>query len=98
MRSKCTKQRGLPSAQQPRDVPPKVIRKSLPTVAWHKEISGFPVTEGRRKIGDKTWLSIPRYELIISKLLVLFQTIKMDELIYREHIFVGNGRPYYHIA
>ena len=33
LRSKCTKQRGLLPAQQPRDVPPKVIKKSLPTVA-----------------------------------------------------------------
>ena len=79
MRSKCTKQRGLPPAQQPRDVPPKVIRKSLPIVARDKEISRLLVTEGRRKISDETRLSIPRYKLIVSKLLELFQTIKMDK-------------------
>ena len=54
MSSKHTKQRDLPPVQQPRDVPPKVIRKSLPTVARHKEISRFLVTEGQRKISDKT--------------------------------------------
>ena len=98
MRSKRTKQRGLPSAQQSRDVPPTVIRKSLPTVARYKKISGLPVTEGRRKISDKTRLSIPRYELVIPKLLGLFQTIKVDELVYRVHVSISNGRLDYHTA
>ena len=54
LRSKHTKQRGLPPTQQPRDVPPKVIKKSLPTVTRYKKISGLLVTEGRRKISNKT--------------------------------------------
>ena len=98
MKSKHTKQRGLPSAQQPRDVPPKVIRKSLPTVARHKKISGLLVTEGRRKISDEMRLSIPRDELVIPKLLGFFQTIKVDELVYREHIPIRNGRLDDHTA
>ena len=85
MKSKRTKQRGLPLAQQPRDVPPKVIRKCLPTVARHKKIFGLPVTEGQQKISDETRLSIPRDELVIPKLLGFFQTIKVDKLVYREH-------------
>ena len=98
MRSKCTKQRGLPLVQQPRDVPLKVIRKSLPTIARYKKISRLLVTKGRQKIGDKTRLSILRYELIISKLLRLFQTIKVDDLFYREHVSISYGRPDYHTA
>ena len=98
MRSKRTKQRGLPPAQQPKDVHLKVIRKSLQTVARYKKISGLPVTEGRRKISDETRLSIPRYEFIIPKLLGLFQTIKVDELVYCEHVSISNGRPNYHTA
>ena len=72
LKSKRTKQRGLPPAQQPRDVPSKVIKKCLPIVARHKKISGLPVMEGRRKISDETRLSIPRDELVIPKLLGFF--------------------------
>ena len=96
MRSKRTKQRGLPPAQQPRDVPPKVIRKSLPTIARYKKISRLLITKGRQKINNETRLSILRYELIIPKLLGLFQTIKVDELVYCEHVSISNGHLDYH--
>ena len=92
MKSKRTKQRGLPPAQQPRDVPPKFIRKCLPTVAQHEKIYGLPVTEGQRKISDESRLSIPRDELVIPKLHGFFQMIKVDELVHRQHIPIRNGR------
>ena len=52
MEGKRTKLRGLPLAQQPRDVPPKVVRKSLPTMARHEEKPRLPITEGQWKIND----------------------------------------------
>ena len=93
LKSKRTKQRGLPLTQQPRDVPPKVIRKCLLTVAQHEKISGLPVIEGRRKISDETRLSVLGDELVIPKLSGFFQTIKVDELVHRQHIPIRNGRP-----
>ena len=40
-------------------------------------------------INNQTRLSIPRYKLIISKFLGLFQTVQMDELIDRDHVSVA---------
>ena len=81
MGGKRTKLRGLPPAQQPRDVPQKVIKKCLPTIARHEEKPRLPITEGRWKINDEARLSILGYKLIISKLLGFFQMIEMDKLI-----------------
>ena len=98
MGGKCTKLRGLPSAQQPRDTPPKVIRKSLPTIARHEEKPRLPITEGRWKINDEVRLSIPGYKLVISKLLGLFQMVEMDELVKHDHIPISYDRPNHHAA
>ena len=85
--------RGLPPAQQPRDVSPKVIRKSLPTIARNEEKLGLPVTEGRWKINDETGLPIPGHKLVIPKLLEFFQMVEIDELVYRDHIPISYDRP-----
>ena len=65
---KLTKLRGLPLTQQPRDIPPKVIKKSLPTISRYKEISRLPVTEGRREIDDETRPFILGHKLIVAEL------------------------------
>ena len=72
LKSKHTNMRGLPPAQQPRDIPPKVIGQSLPTIARNKEVSGLPITEGRGKINYKTGAPVPGNELIIPKFLRFF--------------------------
>ena len=72
MQGKCTKLKGLPPMRQPRDIPPKVVKKGLLTVTRHKEVPTLPVTEGRRQIDDESRPSIPRHELIVTKLLGLF--------------------------
>ena len=72
MQGKCIKLKGLPPMQQPRDIPSEVIRKGLPTVTRHKEVPRLPITEGQRQIDDEPRSSIPRHELIVTKLLGLF--------------------------
>ena len=72
MQSKRTKYKGLPLTQQPRDIPPEVVKEGLPIVTRHKKVPRLPITEGRKQIGDKPRPSIPRHELIITKLLGLF--------------------------
>ena len=81
MESKRTKLRGLPPAQQPRDVPPKVIKKSLLTIAKHEEKPRLLVMEGRWKINNETRLPIPGHKLVIPKLLGFFQIVEMDKLV-----------------
>ena len=98
MGGKHTKLRGFPPAQQPRDVPPKVIRKSLPTISRHEEKPRLPITEGRWKINDEARLSILGYKLVIPKLLGFFQMVKMDELVKRDHIPISYDRPNHHAA
>ena len=72
MQGKCTKFMGLPPTQQPKDIPPEVIREVLLIVTRHKEVPRLPITEGRRQIYDELRPSIPRHELIVTKLLGLF--------------------------
>jgi len=98
MGSKSTKLKGLLLMQQPRDVPPKVIRKGLPTITRHKEIPRLPITEGRWEVDNETRLSILGHELIIPKLLGLFLVVEVDELIERDHILVSYGCPNHHTA
>ena len=98
MGGKRTKLRGLPPAQQPKDIPPKVIKKSLPTIARHEEKPRLPITEGRWKINDEARLSILGYKLIISKLLGFFQTVEMDELVKHDHIPISYDRPNHYAA
>ena len=98
MGGKCTKLRGLPPTQQPRDVPPKAVRKGLPTITRHEEISRLSIMEGQWEVDNETRLSIPWHELIIPKLLGLFQVVKVDKLIERDHIPVSYGHPNHHAA
>ena len=72
MGGKCTKLKGLPSMQQPMDVPSKVVKQCLPTITRHEEIPRLPITEGRWEVDNEMRLSIPGYELIVPKLLGLF--------------------------
>lgn len=81
VRGKRTKLRGFPLTQQPRNIPPKVVKMGLPTITRHNEISRLLIVEGRREIDDKSRPSIPRHELIIPKLFGFFQMVKVDGLI-----------------
>ena len=72
MRGECTKLRVLPTTQQPKDIPPKVVEKGLPTVTRSKKIPRFPISEGQRKIDDEPRPSIPRHKLIVPKFLRFF--------------------------
>ena len=71
MRGKCTKLKGLPPTQQPRDILPEVVKEGLPIVTWHKEVPRLLVREGQRQIDDEPRPSIPGHELIVTKLLGL---------------------------
>ena len=48
IRSERTKLRNLPPTQQPRDIPPKIVRKGLPTITGHEKVPRFPIREGQR--------------------------------------------------
>ena len=96
MQSKHTKYGGLPPTQQPREIPPEVIKKDLPTVTWHEKVPWLPITEGWRQIGDEPRPSIPRHKLIITKLLGLFKTVKVDELVQCDHVPINNDCPNHH--
>ena len=96
MQSKRTKYGGLPPTQQPREIPPEVIKKGLPTVTWHEKVPWLPITEGWRQIGDEPRPSIPRHKLIITKLLGLFKTVKVDELVQCDHVPINNDCPDHH--
>ena len=54
--------------------------------------------EGQWEVDNETRLSIPWHELIIPKLLGLFQAVKVDELIEHDHIPVRYGGPNHHAA
>ena len=98
MGSERTKMRGLPPAQQPKDVLPKVIRNSFPTITRNEEKPRLLVTEGRWKINDETGLPIPGHKLVIPKLLEFFQMVEIDELVCRDHIPVSYDCPNHHAA
>ena len=72
MQGKRTKLRGLPLMQQPRDIPPEVVREGFPTITRHKEVPRLLVIEGQRQIDDELKPSIARHELIVTKLFGLF--------------------------
>ena len=92
--------KGSPTGAATKGCPPKSHQKESPNRhPIQKNIwtsSNGRTTEDQRQ--DKTRLSIPRYELVIPKLLGLFQTIKVDELVYCEHVSISYGRSDYHTA